>query len=95
MKQYFLNPKNKITGAIKEAIFLNKECKYSKALKIINKTKEEFGDCKCFRPKKTVGTMSTRAYVIIQFLRCEKCKAYSFRQDQIFYFIEKIKESLK
>jgi hypothetical protein len=83
-------PKDKIKLDIDKSIELNPTSQYSKALRIIKELKEEFGDCDCYFPRKKSGIMSTRSYIGIQFTQCKKCKSYSFRQDQIYDFIEKI-----
>lgn len=85
MVDELINIKDKIENSTK----LDPESKYSKALKIIQDLKNDFGNCKCADEKVTSGLMSTRDYITIHFNRCTKCKAYSFRQDQIYYFIEK------
>jgi hypothetical protein len=82
--------KEAISLDICRAIELCPESKYSQALRIIKELKEEFGDCDCYFPRKKSGIMSTRSYIGIQFTQCKKCKSYSFRQDQIYDFIEKI-----
>lgn len=82
-------PKDKIKLDIDKSIELNPSSKYSKALRVIKNLKNDFGNCKCSDKKVTSGLMSTRDYITIHFNRCVKCKAYSFRQDQIYNFIEK------
>lgn len=84
---------NPIKQAIREAIEIDKQSKYAVALTVIEKSKEEFGNCECPEPENGSGLMSTKMYVGIHFIRCKKCLAYSFRQDQIFDFINKIKNN--
>jgi hypothetical protein len=88
-------PKDKIKLDIDKSIELNPTSEYSKALRVIKNLKNEFGNCSCFKNEKKNGIMSTPAYICIQFSQCTKCEAYSFRQDQIYNFIEKNLEKKK